>query len=389
MMRHEWNDDTLTVYLVGEMSSVNSEDIRKEIDGFLKERKCGKIVLDGSRLNYVSSAGLRVLLHLKKEVGEVFFVQASLEVYDILEMTGFTQLLNVRKRLVEVDVSSAQVIGEGRTGIVYRINKDTIIKVYKRAIGIEKIAQEMELSKASFVLGIPTAITFDIVKVGDKLGSRFEMLDCKTFDEIILEHPDKLECYLDEYEGLLKTIHSTTSSELKLPRKKEKWLAHMSDCLPYLSRKEGKALMRMVEDIPEEETFLHGDCHIKNIMSDGNALYLIDMGALSKGHPIFDLGALYRTFYGFDLAEPGNTEAFFNMPRKLLDQIYEGVMSRYFKGEFTEGKRLSLELLGTAYLLSWAVRYEGENSKIIPPAREKLSHLLDKTDKIDVSNWPK
>ena len=72
------------------------------------------------------------------------------------------------------------MIGNGFFSTVYRIDKDTIIKVFNRVSDPEQIERELKLAKQAFILGIPTAISFDIVRVDDKLGVRFEMLDCMS-----------------------------------------------------------------------------------------------------------------------------------------------------------------------------------------------------------------
>ena len=379
-MRYEWNDNYLTVYPVGEITSSNSEAFKTEVFEVFKNRECQKITLDMDGLYYISSAGLRVLLSLHREIKQVEAINVSSEVNEVLEMTGFNKIIKVRRAFAEVDITSAVKIGEGRTGIVYRLNKDTIVKVYKRAVEVESIEREMELSREAFILGIPTAITFDIVTVEGKLGTRFEMLDCKTLDEEILANPEKFEEYMDKYTDLLKKVHSTTSDVLSLPSKKKAWIGHAERCLPYLTEEDGEKLMKLINGIPEAETFIHGDFHIKNIMTDGVGLYLIDMGSLSKGYPLFDLAALYRTFYGFDLGEPGNTERFFEMPRALLDRIYESVMNRYFKGAYTQEVADKIALAGLVYLLSWGKRYEGDDSPFVKAATASLPVLINKVE---------
>ncbi len=51
------------------------------------------VELDASELEYISSAGLRVLLKLKKAVGELTILNVNSEVYEILDITGFTSML--------------------------------------------------------------------------------------------------------------------------------------------------------------------------------------------------------------------------------------------------------------------------------------------------------
>ncbi len=114
--------------------------------------------IDASELEYISSAGLRVLLKLTKEVGEVTVVNVSSEVYDIFEMTGFTNILNVRKAIREVSVDGCELIGQGGNGSVYRLDEDTIVKVYTPKIPYEQVEKEREFAKTAFINGIPSVI---------------------------------------------------------------------------------------------------------------------------------------------------------------------------------------------------------------------------------------
>ena len=55
------------------------------------------MVLDAEKLEYISSAGLRVILRLRKQEPELAIVNASPEVYEIFEMTGFTEMMPVSR----------------------------------------------------------------------------------------------------------------------------------------------------------------------------------------------------------------------------------------------------------------------------------------------------
>lgn len=382
-MNYQIKDQRIVIVLPDSLSSANSEAFQDECNHALEGKGIEEIVLDASHNRYISSAGLRVILFLTKRYSKVSIKDVDLSVYDVLEMTGFTKLVEVHRKLEEVDVSGMKVIGEGRAGIVYRVNKDTILKVYKRKIEISNIEREMALSREAFVLGIPTAITFDIVKVGDTLASRFEMLDCATLGEVMKHDIYHLDQYLDEYAKLLLKINHTTSDTLDLPSKKDKWLEHVSYCLPYLDDSHGKKLRALIEGIEDKKTFVHGDCHIKNIMSDGKNLYLIDMGALSTGHPIFELGALYRTFFGFDFIEPGNTERFFGLDRDTLDRIFYGTLTRYLE-HFDDEVLDKIALVGLVYLISWNSRYEGGEGNRAQDAIARLIPLVEKLNDLKI-----
>ncbi len=83
----------LTVSLVGEVDSMNTPEIEnrllKEIDGVTE------LVFDLENLDYISSAGLRVLLQMQKmmkPIGSMVIVNAKEDVMDIFKVTGFVRL---------------------------------------------------------------------------------------------------------------------------------------------------------------------------------------------------------------------------------------------------------------------------------------------------------
>ena len=388
-MEYQYLNKTMTLFLEGRITSANADSTRDDIHAILNGKDVEKVVLDAGKLEYISSAGLRIVFALKRDYADLSIVNVSLDVFDIFEMTGFTKILKVYRKLAEIDVTGMQVIGEGRTGIVYRMNKDTILKVYKRDVSIGDIEAEMKLSRESFVLGIPTAITFDIVKVGTRLASRFEMLDCDTFAEVIAKDVAHLDNYLDQYAELLRKINSTSSSDLDLPDKKKKWIQHAELCLPHLDDAHGKKLMDLIQAVPERKTFVHGDCHIKNIMSDGKSLFLIDMGALSTGHPIFELASIYNAYVGFGLVDPEVLTAFLGIPAETCAAFWRRSLELYL--DTADEDRLNeveakAKIIGLTRLMRREIRRGGlsreDGRKLIEACRSALAELLPGTDSL-------
>ena len=105
-MRHLLNEGILTIYLEGELNSYSAEPIEKEIDEIIKENKFKSLVLDFEKIHYISSAGLRVVLKLKQKFDDVKIINASLEVYDVFQMTGFTSMMDIKKALRKVDITT-------------------------------------------------------------------------------------------------------------------------------------------------------------------------------------------------------------------------------------------------------------------------------------------
>ena len=216
-MNNKFENGVLTVYPEGNIDSNNAEEFGRELEAIRNENPSGSLVLDLDELRYISSAGLRQILRLRKKEKSLKLINVSSEIYEIFDMTGFSEMMEIEKAYRRFSVEGCEVIGEGSNGIVYRINPDTIIKVYKNPDALEDIKKERELARTALVLGINTAIPYDVVKVGDKYGSVFELLSAKSLTKLIVSDPDNIEKYVHIFIDLLKEIHSTPVKEGLLP----------------------------------------------------------------------------------------------------------------------------------------------------------------------------
>ncbi len=382
-MRFELKEKTLTLYLEGELNSYNADNIEKEIDNILKEQTFDQLVLDFSRISYISSAGLRIVLKLKQKYNKVSIIETSLEVYDIFQMTGFTNIMDIKKGLKRVYISGAEVVGTGYYSTVYRVDKDTIIKVFNRVSDPAQIERELTLAKEAFVLGIPTAISFDIVRVDDKLGVRFEMLDCESLKNMVIKYPDRMHEFLEKYAHLLKQMNTTECNSPIVPDMKQAYLTKLEKIEEYLPKDAYAKLVKMFKAIPERKTLIHGDCHFKNIMVQKDELLLIDMDTLSVGYPIFELAALYAPYVAFNEDDPGNSLRFFGIKDEDGARLYDALINLYF-GKDNPVIKDKIKIVGYVHMIRWNRNNEPENTKRLEGCKERLLKLLEKYDDLDI-----
>ena len=376
-------DNTLVLFVEGEINSNNSLEVEKELFEAAKKEKAKKIVMDFSGVKYVSSAGLRTVLKMKQTFGDVAVGEATPEVYDILQMTGFTNIMEIRRALKTIDITNCELIGEGYCAVVYRIDKDTIVKVFKRPTPIEEVERELKLAKEAFVLGIPTAISFDVVRVGERLGVRFELLDSISLRDLFRDKKEDYEVWVKKYAALLKKINTTETLDESLPKTKDTWIAKLEPIKKDLSAKDYKKLISMMEALPERNTFVHGDCHIKNIMSQGGELLLIDMDTLSRGNPIFELAAIYCTYVGFQLDDPGNSEKFLGLSDEFSEKLFYDVAAEYL-GNRDEATLDKIRIVAYSHFLRWNRSNEPENTDRFDKMRERLLELLPKYNDLNI-----
>ena len=383
-MKTNLENNVLTLYLGGEINSYNADNIEKEILETLSKEKFNQLVLDFSSVTYISSAGLRIMLKLKQQYPNFSIVETSLEVYDIFSMTGFANIMNIKKGLKRVYLSGAEVVGDGYYSTVYRVDKDTIIKVFNRVSDQEQIERELKLAKEAFILGIPTAISFDIVRVDDgKLGVRFEMLDCESLKNMVVKYPDRLPEFLDKYAALLKQMNTTECSNPAIPDMKAHYLRKLEKIKDYLPKEAHAKLVKMFNAIPERKTLIHGDCHFKNIMVQNGELLLIDMDTLSVGYPIFELAALYAPYVAFNEDEPGNSERFFGISDEKAAKLYDELLSRYFD-KVDDAIKDKIKIVGYVHMIRWTSNNDPDNTKRLNGCKERLLKLLEKYDDLDI-----
>lgn len=86
----------LTLALAGRLDTVTAPGFEQELDASLGA--IDLLILDFSNLNYISSAGLRVLLKAQKlmnEKGSMKVIGVNETIMEVFEITGFSDILTI------------------------------------------------------------------------------------------------------------------------------------------------------------------------------------------------------------------------------------------------------------------------------------------------------
>ena len=280
------------VKVQGSVTSVNASVFEEELLSVISGQD---LTIDAEGLEYISSAGLRVLLQAKKNIeGQLVMKNVSLGVYDILDMTGFTQIITVQKALRQISVEGLKELGHGQNGKVYRIDEDTIVKVFRSNIDYRMVQSEIDKAKVVFKLGIPTAISYDVVKVGECYGVVYELLNARDLADCMKDDPEHRDDYIRMFATTMREMHTMEIVSEQFPSARAATLG----ALPYtkgriFTDEEYEKVKLIFENVPERNTFIHGDCHVGNVMLQGDELMFIDLAGAGSGHPIFDLMSMY------------------------------------------------------------------------------------------------
>ena len=381
------DDGVLTLFAQGRIDSTNAPQVEADIEVIREENPHEKVTMDVEGLEYISSAGLRVILRLRKNEPTLSVINASSEVYEIFEMTGFSEMIPVAKAYRKLEVEGCEVIGQGANGKVYRIDPDTIVKVYMNADALPDIHRERELARRAFVLGIPTAIPYDVVKVGEGYGSVFELLNAESFAKLVKNEPENEDKYVGLYVDLMKKIHATLVRPEDMPDMRNVAINWANFLIPYLPEGKGEQLVDLVEDVPIDHHMLHGDYHLKNVMMQNGEVLLIDMDTLCQGHPVFELASVFNAYVGFSEVDHTVVENFLGLPRETSLRIWDKTLSLYLGTDDKEKIAAVADkamLIGYTRLMRRLIRRGGlENEQGKKEIETYKMHILELLDRVD------
>ena len=88
--------DVITIALSGRLDTLTAPQLEAELEGLLSDSDA--LVLDMAGLEYISSAGLRVLLKAQKAMnakGTMKLLHVGESIMEVFDITGFTDFLNI------------------------------------------------------------------------------------------------------------------------------------------------------------------------------------------------------------------------------------------------------------------------------------------------------
>lgn len=373
-MKYESKGNTILLSLPKRIDSTNASVIEEEIKDVLNSGSYKVVEFDAENVEYISSAGLRIILGIGKIYKKVVVINASDSVYDIFSITGFTDIIWVLKKLKNMSVQGCELIGEGKNGKVYRLNDEVVIKVFRESADLETICMERELTRFAFVSGINTIIPFDVVMVDEKYyGTVYELSCSPSVASQIRKNPEKTDEYIHLMVNLLKDIHKCTTNIDEIPSAKEKIIEQTEYIRDYFDQNYYEKLCRMHQYIPESNHIVHNDFQLNNVNVSNGEIIILDMETLSKGDPIMEFSAMYASFQAFRFFG----DNYFEMDIEKLSYIWEQLVRGYFGVEDISEIEDKCKLIVLPRVLRWALRKDPNNTKLIEFCKNTLMELID------------
>ena len=386
-MEYIRNNENITLLCEGALTNVNADKLQQEISSLIEAPETKNVIFDFNNVSYISSSGLRIIMAVAQRGFAVQIINACSEVYEVLDITGFITLFPVSRKMRTLSIDGCKLIGSGFFSEVYRVNADSIVKVYIRNTSLDMINRERELARNTFLLGIPAAITFDIVDIDGKYGLLFESINGGTLTQKILSDLEHLDQYIIQYANLLKTINTTKSVSDNVPPASNINKDKLEVVKPYLKDAEYQKLSSMLAGIEDTHTFIHADCHTGNIMLQNGELIIIDMDTLCTGNPIFELASLYATYIVFEECTKGNNLEFLKLDVPITNRLFYDTLKHYF-GEISEPSFSEnikkIQVCGYFHMLYWNRINKPENQHMFDTCLRRLIECLSEVDALNL-----
>lgn len=291
------------------------------------------------------------------------------------------------KKYREVSVDGCRLLGHGAKGDVYRYDDELVIKVFNQNNTYRDVEQEIAQSRKAFVLGIPTAISFGIVSVGNRYGAMYELVESDTLSGCIAKAPGQVEAYAKMMAELAHTIHSIkVTEEDGFSDVSERYLNYVRTGIAYEDDALAAKCVELIKEISNTDTLVHGDFHTGNVFMQNGETLLIDMDRVAVGHPIAEISDLYYFYVVLGEEKPSVVEEFMGFSYHTAKQFFSFFLKYYLR---TEDETRINEVIEKASLLCYIrkiskLRKKSSISEIerhlINDTIQKIAGLISKLD---------
>ena len=327
------DENRIFVKIEGRITAANAGQFDQSIRQLISDKPDKSLVLNFEKVDYISSAGLRVILKLYRERQKTLsIINVSDSVGEIFNATGFSDLFFVQKTLDKYRIDGCKKITSAPNGDIYRLNDEMLAKVFHRDVPFTLVKREQQFFHKIVFAGLPTVVPYDTFKTDDNLyGIIYDMPESETLTQTIADDPGCFNEMITKFVELLQQIHSTTGEDIGFPYTKDLYFSYLDGCTGWYTDAELNKLRNLVKSIPERETLVYGNYHPDNILVKDGSLFLIDLSDMSVGHPVFDFLTLVAEPFDTGILDERHTEYHKKMMKEMVQKGRKKLIDQFFK----------------------------------------------------------
>ena len=294
------------------------------------------------------------------------------------------------RKYKEVSIEDCKLIGRGEKGAVYRYDNELIIKVYNDINTYKDVENEIAASRKAFIMGLPTAISFGIVAVGNGYGAMYEFLGSINISQYISKDPGRVGYFAKIMANLAHQIHDTEIDEDCFPKATRLLKERVEEGLGTEDRELAERVLALLDALPDTKHLVHGDFHTGNVMLQNGEPVMIDMDRLSFGDPIIDLSGIYMSYVAKGSIDPAAVKKYMGFSYETALEFYDCFMKSYLGDEYDS--RID-EITDKAALLCYVriIRQlkrkqslTDEETALIHSFVKRIADLIERVDSLNI-----
>ena len=215
-------------------------------------------------------------------------------------------------------------IALGRTAEIYAWKDGYIIKLFRDWMTAASVEYEAKVARAVHTAGLPVPAVGEVIEVNGRLGLVYERVEGMSMLETFRTKPWTLFRLAHLLAELHADMHACTVPELPSQRQR---LENRIRGTEALSADMKRAVLMVLDEMPDGECLCHGDFHPDNILMTAQGPVIIDWMDATQGNPLSDVA---RTSLLFRVAAlPPATPA-----RWLIEAMRHWFHAAYLKRYF-------------------------------------------------------
>jgi len=263
-----------------------------------------------------------------------------------------------------MEVTLGAPLAQGRTAEVFAWDDSHVLKLFRSGWGADVASHEAKLARAIYASGAPAPRVGEVVEVSGRAGVIYERISGPSLLTNLVNHPVRLRAIMRALAEAHADLHTRTVANL--PRLRE-MLAQRATSVAKLTEAQRRAVLHVLEALPDADTLCHGDYHPDNVLLSSRGPLVIDWENAALGDPLADVARTLMLFRAnFVHSHSAATRVFRHGALQFLASLY---LRRYRQlRPFDKARLRAWELPVTAARLSEGV--EPEESYLLERVRQ-------------------
>lgn len=165
----------------------------------------------------------------------------------------------------------------------------------------------------------------------------YELLDSETISSVIAKNPGQVEYYAKIMAEVAQQMHGiTVEEEDAFPPVLERLRRYIRGGIEKEDAELAKKCSRLLDELPEIHTLIHGDFHTGNVFLQNGEPLLIDLDRLSTGHPMAEISDLYYFYVVLGENDPSVIENFMGFSYETSKKFFDCFLKTYLETDDEE-----------------------------------------------------